>query len=74
MIRISVMLIAVLSWQTKAHSQELTLDSAWQLARSHYPVLRDKQLIQKNSSAYTQQFAERLFAPVFLKWSGYLPV
>lgn len=49
MIRISVMLMALLSWQASAYSQELTLDSAWELARSHYPVLRDKQLIQKTA-------------------------
>lgn len=64
MIRISVMLIAVLSWQTKAQSQELTLDSAWQLARSHYPVLRDKQLIQKTAQL-TLSNLQKGFLPQF---------
>lgn len=64
MIRISVMLIAVLSWQTKAQSQELTLDSAWLLARSHYPVLRDKQLIQKTAQL-TLSNLQKGFLPQF---------
>ncbi|MBN8864457.1 MAG: TolC family protein [Sphingobacteriales bacterium] len=64
MIRISVMLIAVLSWQTKAQSQELTLDSAWQLARSHYPVLRDKLLIQKTAQL-TLSNLQKGFLPQF---------
>jgi outer membrane protein TolC len=58
------MLIAVLSWQTKAQSQELTLDSAWQLARSHYPVLRDKQLIQKTAQL-TLSNLQKGFLPQF---------
>jgi outer membrane protein TolC len=58
------MLIAVLSWQTKAQSQELTLDSAWQFARSHYPVLRDKQLIQKTAQL-TLSNLQKGFLPQF---------
>jgi len=58
------MLIAVLSWQTKAQSQELTLDSAWQLARSHYPVLRDKLLIQKTAQL-TLSNLQKGFLPQF---------
>lgn len=64
MIRISVMLIAVLSLQISVRSQELTLDSAWELARSHYPVLRDKQLIQKTAQL-TLSNLQKGFLPQF---------
>jgi len=62
--RISVMLVVVLLWQTSVHSQELTLDSAWVLARTHYPVLRDKQLIQKTAQL-TLSNLQKGFLPQF---------
>jgi len=62
--QISVMLMAVLLWQTSVHSQELTLDSAWELARTHYPVLRDKQLIQKTAQL-TLSNLQKGFLPQF---------
>lgn len=62
--RISVMLVVVLLWQTNVYSQELTLDSAWVLARTHYPVLRDKQLIQKTAQL-TLSNLQKGFLPQF---------